>query len=640
MKSHPTYGIKFMGVFMKKFTSILLISLMLSLPFHAAGESRVYTINDAVEILKHAAGLPSEVESGTIDDAVEIMKHLVGLLNRIDVPNLDDVPIINTPRLKIGESRDLIANYDDEDGFVFRSLNPSTVTVDSAGRITAAANGGNAHILAYYEDRVRMIYSVSVSAITEALLVTNLPAAVKIGEAVALNVVLYPRSSVEPVEFSLTRGGGRNRTAEISEDGVLHGLAEGSATIRVTSGAVSEEYTVAVLPITTSLRVTGAPRSMRIGESVRLGAEIRPRNSADTTVFEVSNGNARITQDGELYAAAAGSVTVTVTSGRVSESVTVNILPITTALRVTDVPEFMTAGETFTPNVVLTPSDSVDRIEFSLSNDYARISNGVLTARSAGNVTLTVRSGSVSQNYTITIESPALNLGELMLVEGESNGTLRVSGTRRAVTWSSSNPAVATVDSNGRVTAHRAGYTCIIARIGQFEMYTDVRVINHLEKQISDLQSKYPGGYFWNSHTPSQQFPHVSETPCSHGSDNPRRCIGQCAGFAHLISNEVFGSAAPRRQVNDVSQVRQGDYVRYSNRPNHNHSVFIIRVEHEGEIIGYDRRNGAHVYAASTTWLVVHCNWWSDCGIIWYQQYNPATRVTTFNPSESYSRIP
>jgi hypothetical protein len=167
----------------------------------------------------------------------------------------------------------------------------------------------------------------------------------------------------------------------------------------------------------------------------------------------------------------------------------------------------------------------------------------------------------------------------------------------------------------------------------------DVNVITDLERRINEVQLKYPDGYFWNRYTPDSRYPNVTTTPCDH-PNGIRNCIGQCAGFAHLMSNEVFGSGAGKYNVTNVNNVRQGDYIRYSRRAGHNHSIFIVRVQREGEIIGYDRWNRRHIRASSTQWLVTDCNWTMDCQIDWNRWFDPERFVTTFNARESYSRRP
>jgi uncharacterized protein YjdB len=367
-------------------------------------------------------------------------------------------------------------------------------------------------------------------------------------------------------------------------------------------------------------------------------------NHGENVRFESRNPSvAVINRDGVITAVNRGSAHLSVWIDELLAVVfTVNVYLTTESLRVTNFPDFISAGESVKLDVEITPSESVDKTEFSIpSSDRSRAGitqDGVLTGLARGSATVTVVSGRVSRDYTVTVETPAINNPSIMLVEGESDSTLRVDGTQRTVQWRSSNPAVARVDSSGRITALTAGYTCIIATVGGIEYYCDVRVITPLERRISSLQNKYPHGYYWNNHTRDPEFPHVSTTPCRHQADVPMRCIGQCAGFANLISNEVFGVNAVRRPITNVNAVRQGDYVRYSNRPNHFHSVLVLRVEREGEIIGYDRRNGTHITARSTRWLIVHCNWWRDCGIIWYAYFNPADVISTFHSNQSFTR--
>jgi hypothetical protein len=393
------------------------------------------------------------------------------------------------------------------------------------------------------------------------------------------------------------------------------------------------------VPNLDSVQVEPRQISLKQGESTT----VRARYRGEVTFASLNPNVATVDENGEITAVSnGGSTHILVLEDEIVQTIhKVNVQASTTSLFVANAPEFMTVGEMLQLDVILEPRDSVERVEIEIDNtEIAFIGwDGVLRASAKGEFTFTVTSGNISRSYTVTVEQPAINLSSLNIVVGSDDRSLSVDGTVRAVEWSSTNTRVATVGQDGSVTARRTGYTCVIAKIGGAEFYVDVWVITPLEQRISDLQNKYPEGYFWNRYTASADFPHVSETPCNHRTDNPRMCIGQCAGFAHLISNEVFGSSAGRSTVTDIDSVRQGDYVRYSNRPGHNHSVFVIRVMREGEIIGYNRWTQEHIRAESLLWLVTHCNWWSDCGILWYHTYVPHTRIETFNPRESYSRV-
>ncbi|MCL1832357.1 MAG: Ig-like domain-containing protein [Oscillospiraceae bacterium] len=319
---------------------------------------------------------------------------------------------------------------------------------------------------------------------------------------------------------------------------------------------------------------------------------------------------------------------------------TVNVIAFTTEINIRPFPEYISVWESHKIDVTLEPFNSADPIEYSVSNDCGYINHdGVFHAQKRGSVVVTVKSGEVTKSFIVTVESPHMSRSEMMIVEGKIERSLKLEDTKRAVTWKSSNTRVATVNANGDITAKKAGYTCIIAKVGNTEYFTDVQVITELEKKMSDLQKRYPHGYFWNKNTPSKDYPSVSVTPCDHTRDNPRKCYGQCAGFANMLSDLVFGSNAPRYNVPNVNSVRQGDYVRYSRQPGHNHSIIIMRVVKKGEIIGYNRWSREHITADETYWIVTDCNWWSNCVIEWYRYFNIERFVTTFNAVESYRRI-
>lgn len=63
--------------------------------------------------------------------------------------------------------------------------------------------------------------------------------------------------------------------------------------------------------------------------------------------------------------------------------------------------------------------------------------------------------------------------------------TLRVSGTTKKATWTSSNPKVATVSSNGRVTAKAAGTTTITAHVDGRKLRSYVSVFQIHRKDVT-----------------------------------------------------------------------------------------------------------------------------------------------------------
>lgn len=94
--------------------------------------------------------------------------------------------------------------------------------------------------------------------------------------------------------------------------------------------------------------------------------------------------------------------------------------------------------------------------------------NGTATANKAGTVTLKACSQSnMTASCTVTVSSINLNCSSLILGVGESTTlvkTILSSNADQACTWSSSNATVASVSSNGKVTAKKTGSATITVK--------------------------------------------------------------------------------------------------------------------------------------------------------------------------------
>lgn len=154
---------------------------------------------------------------------------------------------------------------------------------------------------------------------------------------------------------------------------------------------------------------------------------------------------------------------------------------------------FFAVGETYQFKVTLTPADAHGDIVWKSSNpNVASVSwNGLVTAVSKGTVTVTASiegvgerscivrcqlsdsasssaSGTPSAAPTSTPSSSgtgsglSLNREDFTLSKAGETWRLIVSGTSSAVTWTSSDPAIATVGADGTVTAVSKG-TCRVS---------------------------------------------------------------------------------------------------------------------------------------------------------------------------------
>ena len=167
----------------------------------------------------------------------------------------------------------------------------------------------------------------------------------------------------------------------------------------------------------------------------------------------------------------------------------------------------LTEGESETLTATITPSNATGdkTVKWSSSNEAVATvdSNGKVTAKKAGTAVITATSSNgKTAGCTVTVKQKeiaitgiSLNKSTTSLTEGESE-TLTATITPlnatgdKTVKWSSSNEAVAAVDSNGKVTAKKAGTAVITATssngktagctvtVKQKDTYTGLRDVN------------------------------------------------------------------------------------------------------------------------------------------------------------------
>ena len=167
----------------------------------------------------------------------------------------------------------------------------------------------------------------------------------------------------------------------------------------------------------------------------------------------------------------------------------------------------LTEGESETLTATITPSNATGdkTVKWSSSNaEVAAVdSNGKVTAKKAGTAVITATSSNgKTAGCTVTVKQKeiaitgiSLNKSTTSLTEGESEtltATITPSNATgdKTVKWSSSNEAVAAVDSNGKVTAKKAGTAVITATssngktagctvtVKQKDTYTGLRDVN------------------------------------------------------------------------------------------------------------------------------------------------------------------
>ena len=171
-------------------------------------------------------------------------------------------------------------------------------------------------------------------------------------------------------------------------------------------------------------------------------------------------------------------------------------------------------------------------------------SNGKVTAKAKGNATVTAKTSKVTWTYKIKVEKPKLSNTRLS-VYTKTSKQLKLKGTSRKVTWSSSAPSVVSVNKKGKITARRTGKATISAKVNGVKYKCKVTVKARSKKSSGQSSGKSSGqpsssgvnGYVWIPATGSKYH---SSASCS-GMHRPRQVsISQAISMGYSACKKCY----------------------------------------------------------------------------------------------------
>ena len=254
--------------------------------------------------------------------------------------------------------------------------------------------------------------------------------------------------------------------------------------------------------------VSIAPTSLDLEteNKATLTATVLPADAKDKTVTWSSNLPAIASVDavtGEVTALAPGKAEITATAndkadGTKSETIEVRVKAKKVRKLVTDVSVMpavhtMVEGDIFYYSGIVEPDDADEKALTWTSSDptVATVSKGggFINALKAGTTTITATTNDGSGKYgqsTLTVKTPILVIAATGIVVDQTDISLYEGGTAtltarvlpadaasKGFTWSSSDPTVASVSSDGVVTAHLPGGTALITATADDGGWTD-----------------------------------------------------------------------------------------------------------------------------------------------------------------------
>ena len=383
----------------------------------------------------------------------------------------------------------------------WKTANPSVATIDANGVLTAVAAGATQVTATAGASSatatVRVIRRVS------SIVMGPDPASVVVART--LQLVAVPKAADgsdagdlgdRTISWSVANSG--TTRATVSATGLVTGVYPGNADVTVTIDGVSKTLRVAVTAAGLTIQ---SPGVVYVGANASLTATAVDANGAVLPNVPVSwsssnPGVATIDANGVLTAVAVGSTQVTATSGTSRATATVRVINRVATIVMSPDPASVVAARSLQLVAIPKAADGTDAgdlgdrtISWSVASatpPRASVSGtGLVTGLYPGNADVTVSIDGVTKTLRVVVTAASLRIDsptsftapgtnvQLTAVVLDANGATL---PNVPVTWSSSNPNVATVDPNGVLTATAEGFVTITASGGGVSGTTTMHV--------------------------------------------------------------------------------------------------------------------------------------------------------------------
>ena len=230
------------------------------------------------------------------------------------------------------------------------------------------------------------------------------------GQTISVSATVSPDYAYDR---SVTWSSDNPTVATVDAEGRITAVGVGTANVMVRANdgsGVSASCQVTVNPILAeSLTLSVTEWSGKVGETMTLNATVSPDNTSDKTVTWSSSDVSVATVDanGKVTAVSLGNTTITATSGSVSATCAVTVVPTPVeSLTLSASIWGGTVGESIALIATVLPENATDKAVTWRSSDkrVATVdANGNVTAVSLGTAVITATCGSVSETCAVTV---------------------------------------------------------------------------------------------------------------------------------------------------------------------------------------------------------------------------------------------
>lgn len=265
--------------------------------------------------------------------------------------------------------------------------------------------------------------------------------------------------------------------ATVSNDGTVTAVKNGTATVTAKCGDLSAQTKVTVINPLKAITITGTTHSIKKGQTTQLGLTYDPADTTDSVAATWTSSNtsvATVSKTGLVTALKDGSTTIKATVGNVSSTYDIAVKEVKLTGIKMEEKALIHEGDTKALTVEYTPADTTDDKTVAWSSSDSTVAsvdnNGNVTAVKPGSAVITAKVGSYQATCAVTVDAPLKEIvTEKSTIDMVKKQTANIAYSlvpadttdSKDVTFTSSDETVATVNSDGKVTAKKAGQATV-----------------------------------------------------------------------------------------------------------------------------------------------------------------------------------
>lgn len=354
-------------------------------------------------------------------------------------------------------------------GVTWASEDEQIATVSRDGQVRALRVGQTV-VTATAPDGSRLSCALTVTQPVTALKAAS-RLTLEANQTAPFSVEILPADATDK---SLTYASGNEKVATVDESGVIHALKAGSCKLTArSSNGKKVTLSLTVTQPVTEILPGKAEYTLDTGRTLTLKAALSPADATAKKLTYTSSDPeiAAVSSRGRVTGKKPGTATITLRAeSGVTAACTVRVVRPVKSVRAASDRLILNAGEAQTPAFSVLPQNATDQTLTFVSSDPSVLSvdpaTGEVTALKPGTATLTAHAvnGKTAQvRFTVVrpVQSVSLSGQALTLDRGSS---LRLSAhvepqdaTDKRLTYATSDKKIATVSSNGTVSAKMAG---------------------------------------------------------------------------------------------------------------------------------------------------------------------------------------